>query len=273
MTLLPSTGCHFVKANRPTNDVNSRLTENQVRLIFDLLRDGIYTQAEIAEMLDVSRPTISMINQGRIWQRLAPQGWTPAPPIPAVGERNGFAKLCADEVREIFRLAWSGAHTLREIGERFGVSLSQVWLIKTCREWRHLQLDDERTERMSDNKTKDEEAEFQTKLTALQTTLAKLAALREADRERPEWQREMAQAVPTDVVQGVAHDLRRGVSEPSSIMPQPRGPQIQRGSGWATPNPITPPPGVALCDSIMDAADRQDRADLERRLARSAKPK
>jgi DNA-binding CsgD family transcriptional regulator len=110
--------------------VNARLTKDQVLLIFDLLADGIYTQAEIAQMLDVSCPTISMINTSKMWRHLAPAGWQPAPPIRACGERNGFAKLCADEVREIFRLAWSGAHTLREIGERFDISLSQVWIIK-----------------------------------------------------------------------------------------------------------------------------------------------
>jgi hypothetical protein len=49
--------------------------------------------------------------------------------------------------------------------------------------------------------------------------------------------------------------------------------QIQRGSGWAEPNPLRQPAGVAICDRIMDMADAQDRRDLERRLARSVNTK
>jgi hypothetical protein len=43
--------------------------------------------------------------------------------------------------------------------------------------------------------------------------------------------------------------------------------------GWVDPVPLSSPPGVVLCDRMMDAQDRRDRADLidaeiKRRLRR-----
>jgi hypothetical protein len=129
---------------------------------------------------------------------------------------------------------------------------------------------------MSDDKTKDEE--FQTKLAAAQATIAKLIAARREERrlrQSPTRQahREMAEAVPTDVVQDVAYDFRRGVSEPSSILPQSRGPQVERGTGYRDAVPFGPQPGIKYVDAQLDAQDQRDRADLERRLARSVKTK
>ncbi len=117
-------------------------------------------------------------------------------------------------------------------------------------------------------KTKEQlDAELQTKLAAIQTTIVKLRE----QKNYPEWVRNMAAAVPTDAVRSVVHDLRRGVAEPSSIMPQPSQPQVERGSGWREQNPLGPPSGVAICDQLVDQQDRVDKADLARRLARSGK--
>jgi hypothetical protein len=44
-----------------------------------------------------------------------------------------------------------------------------------------------------------------------------------------------------------------------------------RGTGWSEPRPLSPPPGVPIMDRLMDMQDAIDRADLERRLARSVK--
>jgi len=47
---------------------------------------------------------------------------------------------------------------------------------------------------------------------------------------------------------------------------QPPTPQAQttpvRGTGWSDPTPLGPLPGVSLCDRLMDAQDRKDRAEL-----------
>jgi hypothetical protein len=39
-------------------------------------------------------------------------------------------------------------------------------------------------------------------------------------------------------------------------------------NGWRREIPLGPPPGVAACDAIMDAADARDRAELVEREAR-----
>ena len=119
-----------------------RLTENDVREIFRLLATNELCHQEIADELGCSRTMVTYINQARYWRHLAPDGWKPAPPVRARGERNGIAKLSEDEARQVFRLAWEGAWTLAQIGEMFGVSLSQVSLIKHRTRWRHLSLDD-----------------------------------------------------------------------------------------------------------------------------------
>lgn len=40
------------------------------------------------------------------------------------------------------------------------------------------------------------------------------------------------------------------------------------GTGWQNPIPISPPPGVAQCDKLMDEQDRRDRIELARKLGK-----
>ena len=196
----------------------------------------------------------------------------------ARGEQN--SKLKESEVLDIYQLAHSGRYLLRQIGEAFGISLSQVWMIKHRKEWKWLLNQEKENPAMSDEKTKPtDEANFQNKLVALQATLTKLAqAQKEEARLRQSstqnLAREMADAVPTNVVRDIAFDpgLRR-VSEPSSMIPQSGQAQVVRGSGYRDAAPLGPVPGLSIMDGMLDAQDRQDRAELERRLARSVKPK
>jgi DNA-binding transcriptional regulator YiaG len=53
------------------------------------------------------------------------------------GEANGFAKLTADQVREIRRLSEEGL-TQRAIANRFGISQKQVSRIVRGKRWAHL---------------------------------------------------------------------------------------------------------------------------------------
>lgn len=54
---------------------------------------------------------------------------------PPRGEKHGMARLNADQVREIRNLR-SGGALLRELAERFGVSIANVHSITTHRTWR-----------------------------------------------------------------------------------------------------------------------------------------
>jgi hypothetical protein len=90
--------------------------------------------------------------------------------------------------------------------------------------------------------------------------------------------RDLVAAVPDRLMA----DLRSDALKPNPVTqsvaqlsqdrgsPDRGGVQI-RGSGWREPNPLSPPPGVAICDQLVDQQDRVDRVDLERRLARSVK--
>jgi len=77
--------------------------------------------------------------------------------------------------------------------------------------------------------------------------------------------REMVAAVPESVMQGIRADAFKSTG---SANPQPTN-QVQRGSGWAKPIPVEPPPGIELCDRLVDAQDAQDRTELARKIAQA----
>jgi HNH endonuclease len=56
----------------------------------------------------------------------------------AMGERNARAKLTAPEVLEIRRLYGLSNATFKSLGERFGVSESQIYLIVHRKKWKHI---------------------------------------------------------------------------------------------------------------------------------------
>jgi hypothetical protein len=87
--------------------------------------------------------------------------------------------------------------------------------------------------------------------------------------------REMVNAIPSDVVRNIALRDARAPVGPSSqgVIPssqQLTGIRAGGGSGWAREIPLSPPPGVAQADRLMDAQDQRDRAEL---IARDAKLK
>jgi hypothetical protein len=67
--------------------------------------------------------------------------------------------------------------------------------------------------------------------------------------------------------------LARGnpVTQSVAQLTPDRGGEVQRGSGYRDAVPLTSPPGVAICDQLVDRQDEVDRADLALRLARSVK--
>jgi hypothetical protein len=203
---------------------------------------------------------------------------------------HGRCKLTPEQAIEVHLLARSKRHFQWQIGEAFGITQSQVSLIQHRRRWCSLFNNNEGHEMTED--------ELKAELDALKTRQAELEA--KLDENKPsapfkaepyqprdwtagatmdrETKRELAKAIPDDLARDLRADLARGnpITQSVAQLTPDRGRggvQVQRGSGWAEPNPLTPPPGVELCDRIMDMADRQDRADLERRLARSVKTK
>jgi hypothetical protein len=80
--------------------------------------------------------------------------------------------------------------------------------------------------------------------------------------------REMAKATPDGLMREIV-----GGSAPAQLTPlsegnaRPRVAQEDR-SGWRNATPLSSPPGVAIADRLMDAADAVDRVELAQRLAR-----
>jgi hypothetical protein len=73
-------------------------------------------------------------------------------------------------------------------------------------------------------------------------------------------------AAMVDVVgerRDVSNDAPRASPQPSPP-PPPWRPQepVPRGTGWQPFQATTQPPGVALCDAMLDAQDRRDRLAL-----------
>lgn len=117
---------------------STSLTEEKVLQVFQLLAENKLTHEEIGNKFDVDRRVIEHINTGNTWRHLRPEGWVPCEGLRAKGERHGCAKLTEDEVRQIYRLAWEGSLSEREIGEMFGVTARNVAHIKHRRNWKHL---------------------------------------------------------------------------------------------------------------------------------------
>jgi hypothetical protein len=104
--------------------------------------------------------------------------------------------------------------------------------------------------------------------------------------ELPEYVRDLAEAVPTDLVKQIAEDFRsynpapRSLSPPATVQIQGAGrvvsaddvPVASTGTGWADSPQIKDwkPPGLEHMDRMMDQADAIDRAERLRKLAEAA---
>jgi hypothetical protein len=108
----------------------------------------------------------------------------------------------------------------------------------------------------------------------------------------PEWQRDLVEGVPTDLVKQISEDFRSYNPAPRSLTPPAtvtvvgsgkvvtgtEGPQHRpidtnaTNSGWVEAKSIDSwrAPGVDICDQLMDQADAIDRAERIRQLAQTA---
>jgi hypothetical protein len=78
----------------------------------------------------------------------------------------------------------------------------------------------------------------------------------------PQAMREMAQAVPDDVVRGIARDAHApqgpcSQGPPSATVSNVRAPV---GTGWVEPAPLSNPPGIHLVDALCLVDDLKQRA-------------
>lgn len=85
----------------------------------------------------------------------------------------------------------------------------------------------------------------------------------------PEWQKEMARVVGDDLVREIVRDHRRGRPEPSSLAGSAKPAHEPVYKGGPVERPLGPPPGVALCDALMDVQDKLDRAARAEQFAKA----
>jgi hypothetical protein len=84
----------------------------------------------------------------------------------------------------------------------------------------------------------------------------------------PSVMREFAAATPDRLVRQIVNDHLGAPEGPTSIIRSDRAgePDVERGSGWTKPAPLTPPPGCEILDKVMDVQDQLDRAELKKKL-------
>jgi hypothetical protein len=78
----------------------------------------------------------------------------------------------------------------------------------------------------------------------------------------PEVMAEMAHAVGSETIRGIVKSGGVGVLQSTATTPTLTRVSAQNTSGWRDPGPLSPPPGIAIADRLMDAADARDRAEL-----------
>ena len=71
----------------------------------------------------------------------------------------------------------------------------------------------------------------------------------------------MADCVDDRLMSDIVSDFRSGLARPASMAstPDTPPPEPKKGTGFVDPIPIKPPPGVAICDQMMDVQDELDR--------------
>jgi hypothetical protein len=201
----------------------------------------------------------------------------------------GAPKLTAEQALDIYLLMRSKRYWQRELAEAFAISQSAVSLIMHRRRW---------CTTIEELTMTDKNAEFEERLAASEKRVAELEAkLSEARkpaepfRREPmeridytagatmdaETRRELAKAFPDSLARDLRDDALNRPNPVTGATPAQltqggnERVQIQRGTGWAEPNPLSAPPGVPIMDRLMDMQDKIDKADLARRLGTTVK--
>lgn len=120
----------------------SKLKTDDVREIRRLYAKGGITQRELGQQFNVCRENIGAIIRGEHWSHIAKedgQGTLSVSYRRAIqGEKNHFAKLSEDQVREIRAWHASGGVTQSELASLFHVNPQSVFNIIHRKSWTHI---------------------------------------------------------------------------------------------------------------------------------------
>ena len=117
---------------------------------------------------------------------------------------------------------------------------------------------------MTTTKSKSPYTKWRKQMSTMDDARRNAALAAEARRRGLEpWQLEAMQAVDDKLMREIVNDQRQGVSQPSSLIAEPKGEPKPKGTGWVEPRPLESPPGTNYVDALCDAADAADRRQRE----------
>ena len=97
---------------------SAKLNREQAEEIKNLLKESELTNVEIARLFNISDATVSMINQGKIWNYNGDQYPLRAIKVPLFGDRNPNNTMPNKIVMDI-RTLYSEGYTLQEIVDKY----------------------------------------------------------------------------------------------------------------------------------------------------------
>jgi hypothetical protein len=118
----------------------AKLTNAQVREVFDRLATGKASSGLLAKEYGVSEGVIDQIRNGKRWKTVRPPGWKPPRLMTKAGALNSQVRLTEAQVIEIRRRLKAG-EGIGTLGKAFGVNHKTIYDIKLRRNWKHLKGD------------------------------------------------------------------------------------------------------------------------------------
>jgi DNA-binding CsgD family transcriptional regulator len=112
----------------------AKISEQDVLAIRELGSQGC-KQSDIAHQFGISRASVGLILNGKLWKHLPTQPFTRAPR--PRGSGHHFSRLTAAQVIEIRQAADAG-ETRRSIADRYGVTPENVSSIVLRKTWTHV---------------------------------------------------------------------------------------------------------------------------------------
>lgn len=136
-------GGEFCGFMRGSSNPNSKLTDEQVEEIIDLLKNSTKTQKEIAEIFNVSAVTIKRINNGVSYfdvNRQYPiRSREKTNQVRSVQTNINKTKLSEEQLKEVIKLLDETTISMDNIAKKFNICQSTISQINLGRGYAHLE--------------------------------------------------------------------------------------------------------------------------------------
>lgn len=132
---------------RGENNIQSKLTDKEVKEIIQLLEECKLTNKDIAEKYQISKNTIDLINRCKIWchlhsytKNIRQENLNKKEYIHSThaGENNKSAKITEKDALEIIELLKYDSRSLAQLSRELNINLNILYDINRCRTWKYL---------------------------------------------------------------------------------------------------------------------------------------